>query len=96
MWWCGGIAGDHILYAESRSLDGPFHSRRSTTPHSYDIALAPSTARRAFDSTHVCDPSVIRIGRDWYLYYGGANEREPGVPTGSASRPAATASTGVA
>ena len=82
MWWCGGLAGDHILYAESSSLSGPFHSRRSTRPNTYDVALAPvRSPRNAFDASHTCDPSVMKIGRDWYLYYGGANDREAGSPT---------------
>lgn len=82
MWWCGGLSGDHILYAESRTLAGPFHSRTSLLPNSFDIALAPRRGiQHAFDHTHVCDPSVIKVGRTWYLYYGAANEREPGAPT---------------
>lgn len=81
MWWCGGLAGDHILYAESTTLTGPFHSRRSALPNTYDVALAPRRTRDAFDATHVCDPSVIKVGRDWFLYYGAANEHEPGAPT---------------
>ncbi len=36
MWWCGGIAGDHILYAEASSLDGPWHAHGSTQPNGYD------------------------------------------------------------
>ena len=81
MWWCGGVAGDYVLHAQSATLAGPFHSAKDTTPHTYDIALRPSTDARAFDHTHTCDPSVIKVGKTWYLYYGGANEREKGAPT---------------
>ena len=81
MWWCGGIAGDHVLYAESSSLEGPWHSRLDYTPHSFDIALGPSADPEAFDFTHTCDPSVIKVAGTWYLYYGGANRLEPGATT---------------
>lgn len=81
MWWCGGVAGDYVLYAESTTIGGPFHSRSDPTPHTYDIALRPTGDGRSFDSTHTCDPSVIKVGRTWYLYYGGANEKESGAPT---------------
>ena len=81
MWWCGGVSGDHVLYAVSRKLDGPYMSATDDTPNSYDVALAPSPDPYAFDHTHVCDPSVIKVDGTWYLYYGGANEDEPGAPT---------------
>jgi hypothetical protein len=69
MWWCAGIAGDHIVYAESGSLDGPF------TRHGveYQDVLQPTSGSQ-FDGTHVCDPSVIRVRGTYYMYYGGLTE----------------------
>lgn len=63
MWWCGGIAGDHILHSEATSLSGPW-----STP--VDV-FQPTGNASDFDGTHTCDPSVIRVGGTWYLYYGG-------------------------
>jgi hypothetical protein len=71
MWWCGGVAGDHILYAEASSLDGPWHARGSSTPGSFDDVLQPTGNPADFDGVHVCDPSVIRVSGRYYLYYGG-------------------------
>jgi hypothetical protein len=68
MWWCSGIAGDQILYAESSSPDGPFHAHGSTAP--YQSVLQPSPGSQ-FDGSHVCDPSVIRVKGTYYMYYGG-------------------------
>jgi hypothetical protein len=71
MWWCGGIAGDYILYAEASALAGPWHSRSSTTPGTYDIVFQPTGGGTDFDGLHTCDPSVIRVNGTYYLYYGG-------------------------
>ncbi|MBK7861565.1 MAG: beta-xylosidase [Archangiaceae bacterium] len=68
MWWCGGVAGDHILYADAPSLDGPW-----STPVS---VLTPTGVPGTFDRTHTCDPSVIRVDGVYYLYYGGLDEGE--------------------
>lgn len=72
MWWCSqlGIAnppGDDILLAESKSMDGPFvgPDGRGGTP-----VFSGSSAR--FDAMHTCDPSVIKVGGTYYLYYTGA------------------------
>jgi hypothetical protein len=72
MWWCSqlGIAnppGDDILLAESRSLGTRFRGPdgRGGTP------VFSGSARR-FDAMHTCDPSVIRVGRTYYMYYTGA------------------------
>jgi hypothetical protein len=72
MWWCSqlGIAnppGDDILYAESASLDGGFRGPdgRLGTP----IFAGSGTG---FDAMHVCDPSVIRAGGTYYMYYTGS------------------------
>jgi predicted GH43/DUF377 family glycosyl hydrolase len=86
MWWCGGIAGDHILYAEADSLDGPWHKHGSATPNSYDDVFQP-TGQNDFDGAHTCDPSVVRVDGTYYLFYGGL---------GLASDPNATTRIGVA
>jgi hypothetical protein len=70
MWWCGGIAGDYILYSQSSSLDSGWSA--------YQVALQPSTQPGAFDSVHTCDPSVVRVNGTYYLYYGGAGGAQPG------------------
>lgn len=66
MWWCSqrGIAGppgDDIMYAEARTLD----RFDPATP-----VFAGSAA--GFDAMHVCDPSVIRAGQTYYMYYTGS------------------------
>lgn len=71
MWWCGGVAGDFILHAEADRLDGPWHARGSDEPGTFDVALQPTGAPGAFDGTHVCDPSVVRVDGVYYMYYGG-------------------------
>lgn len=71
MWWCGGIAGDHILYAEASSLDGPWHAHGSSTPGTYDDVFQPTGNGADFDGVHTCDPSVVRVDGVYYLYYGG-------------------------
>ncbi|HET9677102.1 MAG TPA: hypothetical protein VFP21_06325 [Solirubrobacterales bacterium] len=77
VWWCGGIAGDHILYGESSSLNGPFHAPGSG--NQYLDVLQP-TAGSELDATHTCDPSVIRVRGTYYMYYGGLSEGT-GKPT---------------
>lgn len=72
MWWCGGVAGDYVLSAEATAPGGPWHKRGDMTPNSYDVALQPTGNTANFDGTHTCDPSVIRIGGTYYMYYGGA------------------------
>ncbi|MDX8032914.1 beta-xylosidase [Lentzea sp. BCCO 10_0856] len=67
-WWCSqmGVAqpnGDDILYSEGSGLDGPF-----TTAHP---VLSGSGGN--FDAMHTCDPSLIKIGDTYYLYYTGAS-----------------------
>jgi hypothetical protein len=68
MWWCSqyGSApppGDDILYAEAPTLDGPFAAPK---------AVLSGSGNGSFDSLHTCDPSVIRVGATYYLYYTGA------------------------
>ncbi|WP_157880003.1 beta-xylosidase [Streptomyces natalensis] len=89
MWWCGQtpggkVPGDDILYAESSSLNGPFHARGSSAPHQI---VFDGTGTGSFDNEHTCDPSVVRANGTYYLYY--AAERHDGEPTtiGVASSP---------
>jgi len=72
MWWCSqlGIAnppGDDILLAESTSMDGPFAGPdgRGGTP-------VFSGSATQFDAMHTCDPSVVKVGGTYYMYYTGA------------------------
>ncbi|MBB4684657.1 hypothetical protein BJY18_002142 [Amycolatopsis jiangsuensis] len=72
LWWCSqyGSApppGDDILYAEAGSPDGPF-----TGPGGGAPAAVLSGAPGKFDGVHTCDPSVLRVGGTYYLYYTGA------------------------
>jgi hypothetical protein len=72
MWWCSqyggaGPAGDDILYAQAQSIDGPFAGPDGGIP-----AAVFSGAPGNFDGMHTCDPSVLRVGSTYYLYYTGA------------------------
>jgi hypothetical protein len=89
MWWCGvpagaTLPGDHILYAESTSYDGPWHSQDGSSPWQ---AVFQGTGTGTFDSKHTCDPSVVKVGDTYYMYYGA--EQDDGLPTtaGVASSP---------
>lgn len=82
MWWCGDGGGDRIYYAESTSLDGPFTAHNSTAP-SQEV-FGP-TGSGSFDGTHTCDPSVIRVGATYYMYYGGNNDSVHSTKIGVAS-----------
>jgi hypothetical protein len=88
LWWCSqlGIAnppGDDILYAESGSLDGPFagpDGRRGTPVF--------SGSGTGFDAMHVCDPSVIKVGGTYFMYYtGSAGDHAHGNTIGVATSP---------
>ena len=72
MWWCSQYgsarpAGDDILHAQSARLDGPFRAPGGGIP---EAVLSGSPG--SFDGKHTCDPSVIRVGGVYYLYYTGA------------------------
>jgi hypothetical protein len=72
MWWCSqlGVAnppGDDILLAESKSIDGPF-----TGPDGRGGTPVFSGSATLFDAVHTCDPSVIKVGGTYYMYYTGA------------------------
>ncbi|KJK50335.1 beta-xylosidase [Lentzea aerocolonigenes] len=67
-WWCSQMGsakpnGDDILYSEGPSLDGPFSTARAVL----------SGSGGSFDAMHTCDPSLIKIGDTYYLYYTGAS-----------------------
>ncbi len=87
MWWCGGVAGDYILYAEADSLSGPWHARGSTTANSYNTVFRPTGSASGFDGVHVCDPSVIRVDGTYYMYYGGYGNGTGTTMIGVASSP---------
>lgn len=88
MWWCSqlGIAnppGDDILLAESGSMNGPFRGPdgRGGTP-----VFSGSAAR--FDAMHTCDPSVLKVGGTYYMYYtGAAGDHAHGNAIGLATSP---------
>ncbi|HEX6353844.1 beta-xylosidase [Actinophytocola sp.] len=72
MWWCSqlGIAnppGDDILLAESASPDGPFAG-----PDGSGGTPIFSGSATSFDAVHTCDPSVLKVGGTYYMYYTGA------------------------
>ena len=67
-WWCSqmGVAqpnGDDILYSDGPSPDGPFTTARPVF----------SGSGSSFDAMHTCDPSLIKIGDTYYMYYTGAS-----------------------
>ncbi|WP_216216386.1 glycoside hydrolase family protein [Amycolatopsis aidingensis] len=72
MWWCSqyGSApppGDDILYAEAPGASGPFTGPAGGAPKAV-LSGSPG----GFDGVHTCDPSVLRVGGTYYLYYTGA------------------------
>lgn len=79
MWWCGGVAGDHILYAEADSLDGPWHSHSSSVADTWDDVFQPTGSNSNFDGAHTCDPSVVRVAGTYYMYYGGYPDLVGGI-----------------
>jgi hypothetical protein len=62
LWWCGGVAGDHILYSQSNG---------SLSDWSSPISVFQNNRSSSFDGTHTCDPSVIEVNGVYFLYYGG-------------------------
>lgn len=67
-WWCSQMGsaqpnGDDILYSEGPGADGPFSTARAVL----------SGSGGSFDAMHTCDPSLIKIGDTYYLYYTGAS-----------------------
>jgi hypothetical protein len=77
-YWCAayggdGFAGDHILYAESDALSGPWHAHGSSVANSYDDVLHGTGNLNDFDGLHTCDPTVIKVNGAYYMYYTGAH-----------------------
>jgi hypothetical protein len=71
MWWCSNNNNsEDIMYATATSLDGPW---------SQPISVLQPTRQATFDGNLTCDPSVIRVGSTWYMYYGGSVD---GITTG--------------
>ena len=67
-WWCSQLSaappgGDDILYSEGSSVGGPFST----------AAPVFSGSGGSFDAMHTCDPSLIKIGDVYYMYYTGAS-----------------------
>jgi hypothetical protein len=75
MWWCCGLGGDHVCYAEADSLDGPWHGRGKNQPNTFDDVFGPTGNLADFDGTHTCDPSVVRVDGTYYMFYGGIAEK---------------------
>lgn len=77
MWFCGrsddrSDDGDHIMYAEASSPNGPWHAHGNSIANSYDdVFKHPSRNRNGFDGDNTCDPSVIKVNNMYYMYYGG-------------------------
>lgn len=66
-WWCSQLSaappgGDDILYSDGPAVGGPF----STAVPVF------SGSGGSFDAIHTCDPSLIKIGNTYYMYYTGA------------------------
>lgn len=67
-WWCSQMGsaqpdGDDILYSDGPTADGPFSTARAVL----------SGSGTGFDAMHVCDPSLVKIGDTYYMYYTAAN-----------------------
>jgi hypothetical protein len=72
LYWCAGVAGDFVLHAEAFNPAGPWHSSRVWRPNSFDVALQPTDSPTTFDGLHTCDPNIIKVDGNYYMYYGGA------------------------
>lgn len=88
MWWCSqlGVAnppGDDILLAESKSTTGPF-----VGPDGTSATPVFSGSHGGFDGMHTCDPSVLKVGGTYYMYYtGAAGDHAHGNAIGVATSP---------
>ena len=88
MWWCSQLLvaappGDDLLYAESASAAGPY-----AAPDGMPGMPVLSGSVDGFDGVHTCDPSVIRLGDTYYLYYtGAAGDHANGNAIGVATSP---------
>ncbi|MCG8925270.1 beta-xylosidase [Lentzea sp. CC55] len=66
-WWCSQLSaappgGDDILYSDGPSVGGPF----STAIPVF------SGSGGSFDAMHTCDPSLVKVGDKYFMYYTGA------------------------
>ncbi|APU20459.1 beta-xylosidase [Actinoalloteichus sp. GBA129-24] len=71
-WWCSqlpgvGPPGDDVLYAEATEPGGPYAASTGSPAEAVFTGLPG-----AFDGMHTCDPSVLKVGDSYYLYYTGA------------------------
>ncbi|GAB3279742.1 hypothetical protein [Parasphingorhabdus pacifica] len=90
-WWCSqvpntGPPGDDILHASAPALDEEFRSERGAP------AVPVFNGRPGgFDGMHTCDPSVVKVGGRYFLYYTGASgDHAHGNAIGVASSPDGT------
>ncbi|ATE56322.1 MULTISPECIES: beta-xylosidase [Actinosynnema] len=72
MWWCSQLGyalppGDDLLHSSAASLDGPF-----SAPDGSRAVPVLSGTTTGFDGMHTCDPTVVKAGDTYYLYYTGA------------------------
>src|SRR6266498_2800682 len=75
--------GDDILLAESASMDGPFAG-----PDGSGGTPIFSGSFTGFDAVHTCDPSVLKVGGTYYMYYtGAAGDHAHGNAIGLATSP---------
>jgi hypothetical protein len=73
LYWCAEVdRGDAILHAEASALEGPWHAAGDRGADTFDVVFRATGSRADFDGLHTCDPSVVRVGSRFYLYYGGA------------------------
>lgn len=98
MWWCSSLPGtegprgpgDEILYATSTRRSGPFTGPNGGEPQ---VVFGGPGGGTAFDATHTCDPSVLRVRGTYYMYYGGygagdrSDDQVPDTEIGVASSP---------
>jgi hypothetical protein len=88
MWWCSqlGVAnppGDDILLAESTRIGGGFRG-----PDGQASTPVFSGRPGGFDGMHTCDPSVVRVGGTYFMYYtGAAGDHAHGNAIGLATSP---------
>lgn len=73
MWWCSQLPGwarpgDQILFGQAGGPDGPFVG--PGVPALQVFVNSPS----GFDQLHTCDPSVLRVDGEYYLYYTGTSD----------------------
>jgi hypothetical protein len=79
---------DAIFAARSRSLDGPWEVYcgdgtwdRTMTPGRWRPIFAPQD--KPYDSWHNGDPTVVRVGRRYYMAYSSVGHNKDGIPFGA-------------